>query len=547
MPTADLTWNVPADIAEKIRHRMADMRRWEVIRRIWDRDPSVWSSSDEDQWLGWLMLPMQDAQPLAAVTRFADEIKAEGVQDVVLLGMGGSSLAPEVIRSVIGRGDGYPNLHVLDSTDPAQILAIERSIDLRRTLFLVASKSGSTLEVNILKQYFFHRVVEHIGVDEAGRRFVLTTDPGSKLHQVAEQERFRAVFDGVPTVGGRYSALSNFGLVPAALIGADLPVLLDRAAAMARRCASDGPDNPAFELGVVLGELALQGRDKPTLIAPQRFASFGAWLEQLVAESLGKQGKGIIPIDGETPAAPDAYGRDRVFVHLRSAWAPDAEAEAIAERLKRAVHPVIRIDWPDRYALGAEFFRWEFATAVAGAVLNVNPFDQPDVEATKVVTRRLAAEYEKTGKLPPDETISDVSAVADLLNQLEEGDYFALLAFIEMNQAHRSALEAIRGLVRDRKKVATTVGFGPRYLHSTGQVHKGGPNSGVFLLITCDDRDDLPVPGQKYTFGTIKLAQARGDFEVLAARGRRLLRIHLAGVESGLRTLHSVLHERLLQ
>ena len=251
------------------------------------------------------MLPMQDSQPLAAVTRFAGEIKAEGVRDVVLLGMGGSSLAPEVIRSVIGRGDGYPNLHVLDSTDPAQILAIERSIDLRRTLFLVASKSGSTLEVNILKQYFFHRVVEHLGADEAGRRFVLTTDPGSKLHQVAEQERFRAVFDGVPTVGGRYSALSNFGLVPAALIGADLPALLDRAAAMARKCASDGPDNPAFELGVVLGELSLHGRDKPTLIAPQRFASFGAWLEQLVAESLGKQGKGIIPIDGETPAAPD--------------------------------------------------------------------------------------------------------------------------------------------------------------------------------------------------------------------------------------------------
>jgi transaldolase / glucose-6-phosphate isomerase len=547
MPTADLTWNVPADIAEKIRHRMADMRRWEVVRRIWDRDPSVWSGSDEDQWLGWLMLPMQDARPLAAVTRFAREIKKEGFQDVVLLGMGGSSLAPEVIRSVIGRSDGDPNLHVLDSTDPAQILAIERSIDLKRSLFLVASKSGSTLEVNILKQYFFHRVVEHVGADEAGRQFVLTTDPGSKLHQVAAQERFRAVFDGVPSVGGRYSALSNFGLVPAALIGADLTSLLDRAADMARRCASDGVDNPAFELGVVLGELSMQGRDKPTLIAPPRFAGFGAWLEQLVAESLGKQGKGIIPIDGETPAAPESYGRDRVFVHLRPVGAPDAAVETIADRLKRAGHPVIRIDWPDRYALGAEFFRWEFATAVAGAVLNVNPFDQPDVEATKVVTRRLAAEYEKTGKLPPDDTISDVSAVADLLNQLEEGHYFALLAFIEMNQAHRNALDAIRRLVRDRKRVATTLGFGPRYLHSTGQAHKGGPNSGVFLLITGDDREDLPVPGQKYTFGTIKLAQARGDFEVLAARGRRLLRIHLSDVESGLRRLHSVLDERLLQ
>jgi transaldolase/glucose-6-phosphate isomerase len=275
MSTTDLSWNVPADLAEKIRSRMADMRRWEVVRRIWDRDPSVWSGSDEDQWLGWLALPMQDPQALAPVVRFAGEIKGEGVQDVVLLGMGGSSLAPEVIHSVIGRKDGYPNLHVLDSTDPAQILSVERAIDFRRTLFLVASKSGSTLEVNILKQFFFHRAVERVGADEAGRHFVLTTDPGSKLHQVAEQERFRRVFDGVPTVGGRYSALSNFGLVPAALIGADVSVLLSRAAAMARRCASDSFDNPAFELGVVLAELALQGRDKPTLIAPPRFATFG--------------------------------------------------------------------------------------------------------------------------------------------------------------------------------------------------------------------------------------------------------------------------------
>jgi glucose-6-phosphate isomerase len=547
MSATDLTWNVPADLAEKIRSRTADMRRWDVVRRIWDRDPSVWSGNDEDRWLGWLMLPMQDRQALARLVSFAAEVKAEGVRDVVILGMGGSSLAPEVIQSVIGCQDGFPNLHVLDSTDPARILAIERAIDFDQALFLVASKSGSTLEVNILKQYFFHRVVETVGADQAGRRFVLTTDPGSKLHQVAEQERFRQIFDGVPSVGGRYSALSNFGLVPAALIGADLPALLDRAAEMARRCASDSVENPGFELGVVLGELALQGRDKPTLIAPPSLASFGGWLEQLVAESLGKQGKGIIPIDGETPASPDAYGRDRVFVHLRSTGAPDASADATVERLQRAGHPVVRIDWPDRYALGAEFFRWEFATAVAGAVLAVNPFDQPDVEATKVVTRRLAAEYEKTGTLPPDETIADLPEVGDLLNQLQEGDYFALLAFIEMNQAHRNALEAIRGLVRDRKKVATTVGFGPRYLHSTGQAHKGGPNSGVFLLITCDDREDLPVPGQKYRFGTIKLAQARGDFEVLADRGRRLLRIHLADVESGLRALHSVLHQRLLQ
>ena len=309
---------------------------------------------------------------------------------------------------------------------------------------------------------------------------------------------------------------------------------------MAQRCASTGLDNSAFELGVVLGELALAGRDKPTLIAPPGLASFGAWLEQLVAESLGKLGKGIIPIEGEVAGPPDVYGRDRVFVHLRPAGAADAAAEAAVERLERAGHPVVRIEWVDRHALGAEFYRWEFATAVAGAVLGVNPFDQPDVEAAKVVTRRLAAEYEQTGTLSDDEPPLKEPAIKALLDQLQEGDYFALLAFIEMNQAHRNALEAIRALVRDRRRVATTVGFGPRYLHSTGQAHKGGPNSGVFLVITCDATEDLPVPGQRYSFGTIERLQARGDLEVLASRGRRVLRIHLKDVDAGLRDLHAM-------
>jgi len=547
MPTSDLTWRLPDDLAKNARDRLADLRRQDVVRRIWARDLTVWTAADEDRWLGWLTLPAQERSAVARVSEFAAQVKAEGVRDVVLLGMGGSSLAPEVIQSILGRSEGYPNLHVLDSTDPGRILSIERAIDVRHALFLVASKSGSTLEVNILKQYFFDRCVEQLGAEEAGRRFVLTTDPGSKLHPIAEQEHFRAIFDGVPTVGGRYSALSNFGLVPAALIGVDLAAFLDRAEGMARRCASDGPENSAFELGVLLGELALHGRDKPTLIAPPSLAAFGAWLEQLVAESLGKQGKGILPIDGETPGAPDVYGRDRVFVHLRLAGAPDPAADAAAEQLERAGHPIVRIDWPDRYALGAEFYRWEFATAVAGAVLGVNPFDQPDVESTKVVTRRIAAEFEKTGKLPPDPHVSGPESAGPFLDQLRVGDYFALLAFIDMNAANLQALEDIRGLVRDRRKVATTVGFGPRYLHSTGQGHKGGPNSGVFLLITCDDPEDLPVPGQKYSFGTIKLAQALGDLEVLTSRGRRVLHVHLRDVETGLRALHDVLKERLVQ
>jgi transaldolase / glucose-6-phosphate isomerase len=540
MSTTDLTWSLPESLTSRVRQRLTAFREHDVVRRIWDRDSSVWSNADEDRWLGWLTLPMQERRGVALAVQFANAIKAEGATSVVLLGMGGSSLAPEVMRSIVGRAEGYPALHVVDSTDPGQILSVERAIDFRRTIFLVASKSGTTLEVNILKQHFYHRAVQEVGEAEAGRRFVLTTDPGSKLEQVARQEGFRAIFPGIPSVGGRYSALSNFGLVPAALLGADPELLLDRARDMAQRCASAGPENSALELGAVLGELALTGRDKPTLIAPASLASFGAWLEQLVAESLGKVGKGIIPVEGEVPGSPDVYGGDRLFVHLRSSGEPDTATGALVERLERAGHPVVRIEWADRHALGAEFYRWEFATAVAGVVLGVNPFDQPDVEAAKIVTRRLAAEYEQAGTLSDDEPPLREGDIKALLDQLHDGDYFALLAFVEMSEANRQALEAVRALVRDRRKVASTVGFGPRYLHSTGQAHKGGPNSGVFLVITSDEPEDLPVPGQRYSFGTIKRLQARGDVEVLASRGRRVLRVHLKDVEAGLRDLRAI-------
>jgi transaldolase/glucose-6-phosphate isomerase len=568
MAAPDLTCNLPRDLDVRVRARIGLMREQEVVRRIWNIDPTVWTGVGEDQWLGWLSLPIEQRPGLNRAVRLANQVKHEQVSDVVLLGMGGSSLAPETIRSIIGTREGYPNLRLLDSTDPGQILALERQIDLKRTLFLVASKSGSTLEVNILKQYFFHRCVQKFGEMEAGNHFVLTTDPGSKLHQIAEQERFRKIFTGVPTVGGRYSALSNFGIVPAALIGVDVSMLLDRAEAMARRCATDGDENTAFQLGAILGELTLAGKDKPTMIAPPALASFGAWLEQLIAESLGKHGKGIIPIDGEIPGPPNVYGDDRVFVHLRVASAVDAATDQAVERLERAGHPIVRIDWPDRHALGGEFYRWEFATAIMGAVLGVNPFDQPDVEESKVVTRRLAGEYERTGKLPEDPAAvrepgmslhvdartqkllgthppSVVAYLEAFLSLLRPGDYFALLAFIEMNSEHRAALEAIRGMVRDRKKAATSVGFGPRFLHSTGQAYKGGPNTGVFLQITCDDTEDVPVPGQRYSFGTIRLAQARGDFEVLSSRGRRLMRIHFKDIKSGLQTLQALVKQTL--
>jgi transaldolase/glucose-6-phosphate isomerase len=539
------------------------MRQQDAVRRMWASDPFVWSGADEDRWLGWLNLPLQSRAGLDRAVRFAREIKHERVSDLVLMGMGGSSMAPEVIQSILGNHEGFPVLHVIDSTDPGQILAVERRIDFNKTLFLVASKSGSTLEVNILKQYFFHRAVQKFGEAEAGRRFVLTTDPGSKLEKIAEHEHFREVFPGIPSVGGRYSALSNFGVVPAALIGADVSRLMDGAEAMARRCATDGDENAALRLGVILGELAVNGHDKPTLMSPPALAGFGAWLEQLVAESIGKQGKGIIPVDGEPAGAPGVYGSDRVFVHLRCADCPDAATDAQAAELARAGHPVVQIDWPDRTALGGEFYRWEFATAVMGAVLGVNPFDQPDVEESKIVTRRLAADYEKTGKLPDEAPLMEAPGMAiytdarnrqllgdhetaggllkAFLRQLHAGDYFALLAFIEMNDAHKSALQSIRTLVRDRARVATCVGFGPRFLHSTGQAYKGGPNTGVFLQITGDDPEDLPVPGQRYSFGTIRLAQARGDFEVLSARGRRLLRVHLKDVPRGLASLRSLI------
>ena len=567
MAASDLTWALPSELESKVRARLAQMRDQDVVRRIWAADPSVWTGTDEDRWLGWLHLPVDERPALDRAVRLGGELKREQVSDVVLLGMGGSSLAPEVIQSIIGPHEGYPALHVLDSTDPGQILAVERRINFSRTLFLVASKSGNTLEVNILKQYFLSRAVQKFGDTAAGRHFVLTSDPGSKLQHVAEEEHFREIFGGNPSVGGRYSALSNFGIVPAAAIGADVALLLERAEAMARRSAVDDGKNSALQLGVILGVLAEEGRDKPTLVAPPELAGFGAWMEQLIAESLGKHGKGIIPINGETPGPPEVYGSDRVFIHLRSAGAPDTPIDVQANRLERAGQPVVRIEWADRYALGAEFYRWEFATAVMGAVLGVNPFDQPDVEESKIVTRRLAAEFEKTGKLPEDaplleqqglslftdskgrQALGDQTSVASclkaFLGQLHRGDYFALLAFIEMNEEHERALETIRELVRDRARVATSVGFGPRFLHSTGQAHKGGPNSGVFLQITADTAHDLSVPGQRYSFGTIELAQARGDFEVLAARGRRLLRVHLKDATRGLRTLHAAVRDAL--
>lgn len=507
----------------------------------------------------------------------AEAVRSAGLSHVLLLGMGGSSLCPQVMKMTFGSISGYPELHVLDSTDPAQVKAFEHTIDLTHTLFIVSSKSGSTLEPNIFKQYFFDRVSRLIGAKEAGRHFIAITDPDSMLQQVAERDGFRYVFFGWPNIGGRYSALSDFGLVPAAIMGVDVAKLLDRTEAMVCACMPSVPveENPGVVLGVVLGTAANAfGRDKVTIIASPGIAGLGAWLEQLLAESTGKEGTGLIPIDREALGTPDVYGSDRIFVYLRLLSAPDAAQDASVDALDHVGHPVMRIGVDDPYALGQEFFRWEMATAVAGAILDIHPFDQPDVEASKTATRTLTAEYETTGALPAEMPMftgdgialfTDENNAAVLrqgvkgpptlagyikahLNRLGAGDYFALLAYVEMNEAHERLLQTMRHAVRNARRIATCLEFGPRFLHSTGQLYKGGPNMGVFLQLTCDDAVDVPVPGHTYTFGVVKAAQARGDFQVLLERNRRVLRAHLLGpdVGVGLATLHQAMTAALV-
>jgi glucose-6-phosphate isomerase len=557
------TWSLPAEVDAAVQSTLREWTEHGKTRRLWARDPSLWTGADEGAWLGWLGIVDDQLARVDHLRQVALAAQHAGFTHVLLLGMGGSSLCPEVLRMTFGRLPGWPELHVLDSTDPAQVRAAEARVDLGRTLFVVSSKSGTTLEPNIFKQYFFERARQAVGPDKAGDHFIAITDPGSKLEHVARADRFRHVFFGVPSIGGRYSALSDFGMAPAALMGLDVKRLLIGARAMVGACAADGPaeQNPGVALGVILGVLAARGRDKVTLITSPGIHAFGAWLEQLLAESTGKAGQGLIPVDREPLGSPEAYGQDRLFVHVRLPSASDAAQDRAVARLESAGHAVVRIPVPDPYHIGAEFFRWEVATAVAGAVLGIHPFDQPDVEASKVATRRLTDEFERTGRLPAEAPLAEAEGIrlfADPRNarellgsertlpgllrahlgRIRPGDYAALLAYVEMTAAHETPLAAIRTRIRDRDRIATCVGFGPRFLHSTGQAYKGGPNTGVFLQVTCDDAVDVPVPGQRYTFGVVKAAQARGDFEVLAERGRRALRVHLGSdVAAGLATL----------
>ncbi len=527
----------------------------DVVRRIWAKDPSVWHEDPAhqsliQQALGWLTIIEEQIPMLSQLQSVARDVQDAGFRHVLLLGMGGSSLCPEVLRMTFGILGNFPELHVLDSTVPSQVRSFEQRVDLTKTLCVVASKSGSTTEPLVFQKYFFDRMRQAVG-DNAGAHFVAITDPGSLLEQLAKEQKFRHTLHGVPEIGGRYSALSNFGVVPAALMGVDIEEFLLRAQRMRESCDAGVPAfaNLGVKLGAALGCLAKDGRDKMTVIASPVLWDFGAWLEQLLAESTGKEGKGIIPVDDESLGAPEMYGQDRVFVYIRYAEGVDSTQDMQVAALEQAGHPVIRIDMADLMNLGQEFFLWEMATAVAGAILEINAFDQPNVQESKDYTKAYLDTFKKTGSLPVDSPIvtedhlqlyaDDKSQlhlqgkntlgeiVAAHVGQLHVGDYLAINAYVERTEAVHTILSRIREKVRNAKKVATTLGYGPRFLHSTGQLHKGGPNSGVFVQLTCEDDPDVPIPGEPYSFGILKAAQALGDLQSLTTRNRRVIRVHL--------------------
>jgi len=528
-------------------------------RRLWERDPGAWKEEPAHQKiirnaLGWLTVPETMLSQVEELTGFAQEARRAGFTAQVLLGMGGSSLCPDVCRATFGAAPGFLPLHVLDSTVPSSVATLEKGLDLRHTLFLVSSKSGGTTETMSFFHYFYDRVRALKG-DAAGENFVAITDPGSSLEKLARERKLRRVFPGQPDIGGRFSALSNFGMVPAALAGVDVRTLLERAVHMAQACGAAVPaeENPGLTLGATLAEAARRGRDKITFVISPAIATFADWVEQLVAESTGKEGKGLLPVAGESLGDPAAYGPDRVFVRIKLADDADDRTERALKSLEAAGHPVVRIVLRDRLDLGGEFFRWEVATAAAGALLGINPFDQPNVQESKDNTKSLLAEYRAQGKFPAEEPVLESNGftlyadsgtkaalarggvrskavegvLGGFLGQARPGDYVALLAYLEPTPEHTAALEALRVEVRDSARLATTLGYGPRFLHSTGQLHKGGDNNGLFIQLTADDVQDLPVPGEAYTFSVLKTAQALGDMRSLVSKQRRVIRVHL--------------------
>ncbi|MDH5776036.1 MAG: bifunctional transaldolase/phosoglucose isomerase, partial [Nitrospirota bacterium] len=553
---------------------LTDIQQNNLVRRIWAKDPTVWHQDPEAQniirhALGWLTISQEQLPHISRLQAVAKDIQEAGFQHVLLLGMGGSSLCPEVLRMTYGVIDGYPELHVLDSTVPSQVRSFERHVDLVKTLCIVASKSGSTTEPLVFQKYFFERMRQVVG-DKAGQHFVAITDPGSLLEGVATTLKFRHILPGIPEIGGRYSALSNFGVVPAALMGLNIDQFLNQTERMRHSCEASVPaqENPGVRLGAVLGTLAKAGRDKLTFVTSPALWDLGAWLEQLVAESTGKEGKGIIPVEGEMVGTPEVYGQDRVIAYIRYEQGIDAEQDASVNALEQAGHPVIRIDMADLLNLGQEFFLWEMATAVAGALLGINAFDQPNVQESKDYTKAHLETFKQDGKLVEsspllvddgvqvfaDETNAQAlkghSTLDDLVaahvTRLQAGDYFAMNVYVERTEAVHAIFDRIRTKIRETKQVATTVGYGPRFLHSTGQLHKGGPNSGVFIQVTCDDAEDLAIPDEAYSFGVLKAAQALGDLQSLTSRQRRVIRVHVGSdVLKGLTRLEQAIEASL--
>jgi len=536
---------------------LARLAAQDAVGRIWGADPGLWKPGDAaaaasiTNRLGWLHSPTWATERADELTAFVNEVQAAGYTDAVLLGMGGSSLAPEVIRRTLGVASGHLELHMLDTTDPASILAVERRVDLNRALFLVSSKSGTTIETSSLYRYFWQQVSAVAATP--GEHFVAIADAGTAAEREAAARGFRRCFVNPGDIGGRYSALSYFGLMPAALLGVDLSAFLQHAVAMAAACGRPGAaeDNPGRWLGAVMATAQQAGRDKLTLVCSPGLASFGYWAEQLVAESTGKEGTGILPVEGEPLGDPRVYGADRVFVYLGLAAERDEVTEGSLAALGTAGHPVVFITLDSVAELGAEFYRWEFATAIAAVPLGINPFDEPNVQESKDATNTVLA------ALPADATVEDLpepsvaaqgdgvrvadtgghtplAALVAFLNGVRPGDYLATTAYVPNDAAHQQALGRLRHALRDVMHVATTVGFGPRFLHSTGQYHKGGPASGVFIQIACDDPEDMPVPDAPYSFGLLKRAQALGDWQALQAHGRHALRLHLSG-DSGQR------------
>lgn len=516
------------DYLAGVESGLSGLKSRRVISRIWSGDHTVWKPDPTEisNRLGWLTVTDAMREQTPAMQALAQEVRDAGIRHVVLLGMGGSSLGPEVLRQTFGSAPGYPELIVLDSTVPGWVQSVTDAIDPAHTLFLVSSKSGSTTEPNMFYAYFRGLVEKAAGKDGAGQHFIAVTDAGTSLEKLAIDQGFRRVFANPPEIGGRYSVLSYFGLVPATLIGLDLSKLIDRADRMREETFSNVTvqENPGAWLGAVMGVLAQQGRDKLTLVTSPSIGSFGLWVEQLIAESTGKEGLGIIPVAGEPLTSPNHYGGDRLFVYLRLDGDNNDESDRAVQAIQESGQPLVRLNLMDKYDVGAEFFRWEMATAVAGSILGINPFDQPNVQAAKDMTDSVLGQFERSGELPPMEASS---SLGDLLSQGGPGDYLVIMAYIRQTPQVDQALDDLRRKVTARHGIATTMGYGPRFLHSTGQLHKGGPGSGLFLQLTGEHAHDLTIPGAPYTFGVLADGQAVGDLRALLASLRRAVRVDL--------------------